>query len=109
MGAQVDDGVCDKLTWAMEGRLAAAHGFNKLGAAICTQVVLLRWRDCADFPAAAGVNGRELGGYDVWGWCGRVRGRFRGQETRDKGFLQAGGCSVGDYAREMDVPEGVCH
>lgn len=79
--AQVDDGVCDELAWAVEGRLAAAHGFDKLGAAICAEVGLLVCRDGANFSAAAGIDGCELGCYDVWGRCGRVVGRFRGEEA----------------------------
>jgi hypothetical protein len=79
--AQVDDGVCDELARAVERRLAAAHGFDEGGAAICAKIGLLVWRDGADFSAAAGVDRGELGGYDVWGRCGRVRGRLGGEEA----------------------------
>lgn len=85
--AQVDDGVCDELAGSMECCLAAAHGLDEVGAAVCAEVRLLLWRDGADFAPAAGVDGRELGGYDVWGGCGRVGGGLGGEEARDEGFL----------------------
>lgn len=107
--AQVDDGVCDELARAVERRLAAAHGFDEGGAAICAEIGLLVWRDGANFPAATGVDGCELGGYDVWGRCGRVRGRLRGEEARDEGFLETSGGRVGRYAGEVDVPEDLRH
>lgn len=107
--AQVDDGVCDELAGAVERRLAAAHGFDEGGVAICAEVGLLVWRDGADFSAAAGVDRGELGGYNVWGWCGRIGGRLGGEEARDEGFLEAGGGRVGRYAGEVDVPEDLRH
>lgn len=107
--AQVDDGVCDELARAVERRLAAAHGLDEGGAAICAKIGLLVWRDGADFSAAAGVDGCELGGYDVWGRCGRVRGWLGGEEARDEGFLEAGGGRVGRYAGEVDVSEELRH
>lgn len=87
MGAQVDDWVCDELAGAVEGRLAAAHGLDEFRAAVCAQVCLLVKRDGADLTAAAGVDGCELRGDDVWGRSGRVGGRLGGEEARDEGFL----------------------
>jgi hypothetical protein len=103
MRAQVDDGICDELAGAVEGGLAAAHGFDEVCAAIVAQESLLFGRDGAYFSAAAGVDGLELGGYDMGRRCGSVGGRFRGEEAGDEGFLEARCGCVGDGALEMDV------
>lgn len=107
--SQVEDGVCDELARPVEGCLPAAHGFDEGGAARGAEVGLLRGRHGAEFAAPAGVDGCELGGYDVWGRGGRVGGRFGGEEARDEGFLEVGGGGVGDYAGEVDVTEGLRH
>ena len=52
----------------MESGLAAAQGFVEFGAG-AGEVVFLRGGDGADFAAAAGVDGVELGGDDGgWDW-----------------------------------------
>lgn len=87
MRSKVEDRVGDELARAVEGCLPAAHGFDELGAAVGAEEVLLFLRDGADFAAPAGVDGRELGGYDVWGWCRGVGWRLGGEEARDEDFL----------------------
>jgi hypothetical protein len=64
---------------------------------------LLGGGDGADFSSAAGVDGREFGGYDVGRWWGSIGWRFRGEKTRYEGFLEAGCCCVGDGAWEVGV------
>ena len=57
----------------MESGLAAAQGFVEFGAG-AGEVFFLRRGDGADFAAAAGVDGVELGGddggCDWWDGCG---------------------------------------
>lgn len=58
---QVENGVCDELARAVEGRLAAAQGFVEFGAG-CGEVGFLRGGDGAYFATTAGVDRVELGG-----------------------------------------------
>ena len=78
----------------MESGLAAAQGFVEFGAG-AGEVVFLRGGDGADFAAAAGVDGVELGGddggRDWWDGCGSS---FVGEQAGDEGCLEGAGVGV---------------
>lgn len=71
MSLQVDDGICDELTRAMERGLATAEGFDKVCStkrSLFGQVVSLGRRDGANVATAAGVDWVEVGSDDGWRW-----------------------------------------
>lgn len=103
MRSEIEYRVRDELTGAVESRLAAAHGFDEFCFSACAQVGLVRWRYGPDLAPAAGVDGVEFGGYDVWLGGGDEWGGFGGEEVGDEACLEGGGSGVGDYGWEMGV------
>lgn len=84
MTLEVQDRVCDQLSWTVESRLPSSERFVELGSSL-GEICSLLGRDGADLSSAAGVDWMELGCEDCWrdgsnfGWFGFVGEEARGE------------------------------
>ena len=91
MAFEVEDGICDELSGAVEGCLSATEGFMEFGFAACSEEVLLFGGHGADFSTAAGVDWIELcGNYGRWYGGGFCWVGFVGEELGDECSLDRG-------------------
>jgi hypothetical protein len=106
MRPEIYNGVCNQLTRAVEGRLAAAQRFDKVCATIVAEKFVLLCAHGANLSATRRIHGCKFGGYDMW--CRhRVGGRrgFGGKESRDEVFLEGSRALVWDRTREVNISE----
>ena len=88
MSFEIDDGVRDELSRAVERSLAASQRLVEFGASICTEVCLLLRVYGAYFAPAAGVDGEEFGCYNRGSGDGNVRVGFAGEEAANEDILE---------------------